>query len=170
MLTRFHDEENGGFWQASEDDPSLILRVKEDYDGAEPSGNSVAALGLLRLATLTDNERYRQAAMKTLASFQERLDRSPQTLPRMLQAVDSSLQEPHRVVISGDPTSTKAQALLRAAHSVYQPHKVVLGTADPVEPFARTLASKGEARAYLCTGTTCHSPTDDVENLRQLLH
>jgi len=169
MLLRFYDSENGGFWQTSAGDTNLILRIKEDHDGAEPSGNSVAVLSLLRLGAITGSEKYHEAAMKTLESFQDRLQRTPQALPRMLQALDFALQEPHRVVISGRPESAAARALLRSAHSVYQPHKVVLGTAEPVEPFARTLASEEEALAYLCTGTACQKPTRDAGRLSELL-
>jgi uncharacterized protein YyaL (SSP411 family) len=168
MLSRFEDTEHGGFWQAA-DRPDLILRVKEDYDGAEPSGNSVAALSLLRLAALTGQETFREAGMKTLTAFQGRLQRTPQALPRMLQAADFSLQEPHRVVISGDPGSPEARVLLRAAHAVLQPHKVVLGTAPPVEPFARTLASTETAQVYLCTGTACQPPTRQENEVKELL-
>jgi hypothetical protein len=168
MLAKFNDPERGGFWQSAVDDPNLILHLKEDHDGAEPSGNSVAALALLRLAAITDRKAYREAALKTLAFFDEQLRRTPQALPRMLQAVDFTLQEPIRVVISGDPDSQKVRALVCAAHSVYQPHKVVLGTTEPVESFAQTLAGK-EACAYLCTGTACQPPTDEVNRVREML-
>jgi hypothetical protein len=77
MLARFYDPTHGGFWQAPADSPHLILRIKEDYDGAEPSGNSVAALSLLRLAAITARNGYRQAAIKTLALFQDRLQNTP---------------------------------------------------------------------------------------------
>jgi uncharacterized protein YyaL (SSP411 family) len=169
MWTRFYDAKDGGFWQASDSDPHLILRVKEDYDGAEPSGNSVATLSLLRLAALTGEARYSEAAVKTLGFFHDRLERTSQALPRMLQAADFALQDPHRVVISGDPESPQAQALLRAVHSVYQPRKVVLGTATPVEPFARTLASERLPQVFICTGSECLPPTNDGVRVRELL-
>jgi uncharacterized protein YyaL (SSP411 family) len=168
MLSRFEDSDQGGFWQAV-DSPQLILRVKEDYDGAEPSGNSVAAQGLLRLATMTGDPTFRAAGWSTLQGFQNRLQRMPQALPRMLQAVDFALQEPHRVVISGRPDSPEARALLRTVHSIYQPHKVVLGTVGPVEPFVRTLASNEAAQVYLCTGTECQAPEDDPSRLAERL-
>jgi len=168
MLARFYDAENGGFWQGAAT-PDLIFRVKEDYDGAEPSGNSVAILSLLRLGAITERKDYREAAEKSLHLFSERLQQQPQAVPAMLAALDFSLDEPRRVVIAGDVSSVKGRALLRAAHSVYQPHKVVLGTVGPVEPFAKTLPATEGPLAYVCTGNSCLPPTDDPEKLRESL-
>jgi uncharacterized protein YyaL (SSP411 family) len=164
MVARFHDPGAGGFWQSAASD--LILQVKEDYDGAEPSGNSVAALSLLRLAAITDQPAWREAAEGVLRLFAERLMKSPQGLPSLLQAVSFSLQDPHRVVIAGDVGSSAGRALLRAAHRVYQPNRVILGTRGPVEAFARTLTAKaGRPTVYLCTGSACQPPTHEAEEV-----
>ncbi len=93
----------------------------------------------------------------------------PQAVPYMLLAFDFSLEEPKRVVIVGDPSKLETHALLQAAHSVYQPNKVVLGTAGAVESFARTLPSKVGATVYLCTGTACQPPTQDVGKVKAML-
>ena len=94
----------------------------------------------------------------------------PQAVPYMLMALDFSLEEPKRVVIAGDPASAEAKNLMRAAHAVYQPNKVVLATTGPVEPFAKTLPAKdGKPTVYLCTGTACQPPTHDPEKVKQLV-
>jgi len=170
MIAKFYDAESGGFWQATASASDLILRAKDDYDGAEPSGNSVAALSLLKLAAITDRTDLRKPAEATLRWAAAKLERTPQAVPFMLHALDFSLQEPYRIVMVGDPRSTKARELLHAAHSVYQPNKVVLGSTGSVEPFAKTLPAKGEATAYVCTGTTCQPPTDEPATLTKLLH
>jgi len=169
MLEKFYDGENGGFWQSGPEANDLILRIKEDYDGAEPSGNSVAVLGLLRLGKITGREDFTQAAEKTLQLFAERLARLPQAVPFMLHALDFSLHEPARVVLAGPTGKPSAEALLHAAHSVYAPSKVVFGIAGPVESFARSLPASEEPVAYVCTGTACQAPTSDPAKLRQLL-
>jgi uncharacterized protein YyaL (SSP411 family) len=161
MTARFYDAENGGFWQSAPGAKDLILRVKEDYDGAEPSGNSVAILALLKLGRITDRKEFIQAAEQSLRLFANRLQQVPQAVPYMLQALDFSLEEPCRAVVAGDPASPETRALLRAIHSVYQPNKVVLGNTGPVEPFARTLPARGGPVIYLCTGTACQPPTSD---------
>ena len=169
MIAKFYDTENGGFWQSAADSPDLILRVKDDYDGAEPSGNSVATLALLKLAAITDRADFQKPAEATLRLFGSRLEKSPQALPYLLHALDSSLAAPRRVVIAGDPSSAKARELIHAAHSVYQPNKVVLGNAGAVEEFARTLPAKDGPMVYLCTGKACQPPTDDATEIRRRL-
>jgi len=169
MIAKFYDAEIGGFWQSAADAKDLILRVKDDYDGAEPSGNSVAALALLKLGAITGGKDFTEAAEKTLGLFAHRLQNFPQAMPFMLHALDFSLQEPKRVVIAGDTNSTNYYELLRAAHSVYQPDKIVLGNTGAVEEFARTLPAKDGPLVYLCTSQSCQPPTSDTTELRKML-
>jgi uncharacterized protein YyaL (SSP411 family) len=169
MLAKFYDAENGGFWQSAADSKDLILRVKDDYDGAEPSGNSVATLSLLKLGAITGGKNFTKAAEKTLQLFANRLQKFPQAMPFMLHALDFSLQEPKRVVIAGKTDSEKFQELLRAAHSVYQPDKIICGNSGAVEDFAKTLPAKNQATGYFCTGNFCRPPTSDVNELKEFL-
>jgi uncharacterized protein YyaL (SSP411 family) len=169
MLAKFYDVENGGFWQSAADAKDLILRVKEDYDGAEPSGNSVAMLGLLKLGAITGREEFSRAAEKSMRLFANRLQQAPQAVPCMLQALDFSLQEPKRAVIAGESGSAKTRELLHAIHSIYQPNKVVLGNVGAVEEFARTLLTKENPLVYLCTGNACLAPTTDAVEVKKNL-
>jgi uncharacterized protein YyaL (SSP411 family) len=169
MVAKFYDAENGGFWQSPAAANDLILRMKDDYDGAEPSGNSVATLALLKLAAITDRQDFRKPAEATLRLFATRLERIPQAMPYLLHALDFWLDEPRRVVIAGDPSSAKARELIHAAQAVYQPNKVVLGTAGAVEEFARTLPAPDGPVVYLCTGQACQPPTSDAAQVRARL-
>jgi uncharacterized protein YyaL (SSP411 family) len=169
MIAKFYDPANGGFWQSPAGTTDLILRVKDDYDGAEPSGNSVATLALLKLAAITGREDFRQPAEATLQLFAHRLQNQPAGLAFMLHALDFWLDEPRRVVIAGDTNSVNFYKLLHAAHSVYQPDKIILGNIGAVEPFAKTLSTKTEATAFVCIGTACQPPTDDAEALKKSL-
>jgi uncharacterized protein YyaL (SSP411 family) len=169
MLARFYDSEHGGFWQSSADAAHLILRVKEDYDGAEPSGNSVAALALFKLGKITDRKEFIDAGEKTLRLFGDRLQQISQAVPYLLQALDFSLDEPKRAVIAGDPANAQSRTLVHAVHSVFQPNKVVLGTSGAVEEFAKTLPANDGPVVYLCTGTSCQPPTSNVGKLKELV-
>jgi len=169
MLAKFYDAENGGFWQSAADSKDLILRVKDDYDGAEPSGNSVATLALLKLGAITGQKNFAQAAKETLRLFAHRLQQFPQAVPFMLHAVDFQLEEPWRVVIAGEAGSAKPKELLHAAHSVYQPNKIISGNAGAVEEFARTLPAKDGAVVYVCTGNVCRPPTSEASKVKDLL-
>jgi uncharacterized protein YyaL (SSP411 family) len=170
MLARFYDKDTGGFWQTTADAPHLLLRTKEDYDGAEPSGNSVAALALLKLAAICDHKDWREAAEKTIRLFAQKLHQMPQAVPHLLLALDFAVQEPKRIALVGDFSCGSTASLLRASHSVFAPHKVVLGNAGPVEEFTRTLPVNEEfTQAFCCTGSACQPPTRDKEKIREFL-
>jgi uncharacterized protein YyaL (SSP411 family) len=169
MIAKFYDVENGGFWQSAAGAKDLILRVKDDYDGAEPSGNSVATLALLKLAAITGCEGFKNPAEATLLLFAHRLQNFPQTMPFMLHALDFSLEEPRRAVIAGNSDSKQFRELLHAAHSVYQPNKIVLGNVGAVEEFVRRLPAKNEAMVYLCAGQSCQPPTSDAAKVKEML-
>jgi uncharacterized protein len=169
MIKRFYDPEAGGFFQSDEASKHLLLRLKEDYDGAEPSGNSVASLALLRLSKMTDDKDLFAKAEKTLNLFGQNLSKSPHAVPYLVSALDYLLNEPHRVVVAGDAGGADAQKLLLAAHAVYQPNKVILGNVGPVEEFAKTLKGKDGPVVFLCTGTFCHPPTTDPKRVASLL-
>jgi uncharacterized protein YyaL (SSP411 family) len=170
MIAKFYDLEKGGFWQSDINAPDLILRIKEDYDGAEPSGNSVAILALLRLAGIAGRKDFREKAERSLRLFGQRLQQQPQGVPFLLQALDFWLEEPKRVVVVGDYLCSSTGALLGAAHSVYQPNKIVLGNRGAVEAFAKTLPVNNECSvAFLCTGTACQPPTRDCDRVKAFL-
>jgi uncharacterized protein len=166
MLNKFYDREQGGFWQNLNSTQDLILRFKEPYDGAEPSGNSVTVLALLRLGKITGRNHYSHAAEKSLELFGARMQKLPQALPYMLQAVDFRSEEPRRVVVTGDQADPKVCSLLRVVHSIYQPNKVVLGNRGSVEPFAHELPDGPGAMVYVCSGTACQAPTSDPEAIK----
>jgi uncharacterized protein YyaL (SSP411 family) len=163
MIEAFYDEK-GGFHQSIGTD-DLIMRVKDYHDGAEPSGNSVAAHSLLRLAKITDDEKFSAPAEQTLKHFAGKIREIPQAVPFMLAAVDLSVNEPKRVVLVGELELAATQAMLATVHGVYQPAKVVLGVDGPVEEFARKelkpSEEKGKVKVFVCQGSFCDLPTSD---------
>jgi uncharacterized protein YyaL (SSP411 family) len=170
MMTRFYDREAGGFWQSGADTPHLLVRSKDDYDGAEPSGNSVAALALARLSVICSRKEWREAAEKTVRLFAQKLHQMPHAVPHLLLALDFLQQEPKRVVLVGDWTCGSTESLLKAAHSVFEPNRVILGNHGPVEAFARTLPVNEEyTRAFCCTGDACLPPTRDRKLVKEFL-
>jgi hypothetical protein len=173
----FWDEKSGGYFMTTGRDPSILLRVKENYDGAEPSPNSVAVLNLLRLFHMTGIRAHYERAEKTLGLF---LGHSQvlEAMPLMLAAVDFYLSPPKQIVIAGIPGSTDVRQMLRAVHESFLPKKVIL-LADGGEaqrelsrnlPFLEAVSMRdGRATAYICENNTCQLPTNDMELLRQRL-
>ena len=165
LLVRFHDAEGGGFWQSPAGSGDLILRVKDDVDGAEPAGNSVATLALLKLAVITGRADFRDAAEGALRAGQGKFGRAPHAVPCLLQALDLSLAAGERLVITGDPEAPEVRSLIQAAHSVYRPNLVLAGAAGPVD---HAPVSEGPA-AFLCAGQTCRAPVRNAAELVALL-
>ena len=101
MIAEFYDEKSGGFFEAAKDD-LLIARPKQAFDGAVPSGNSVAALFSLRVGEIRSEESYRKKAEGTFRAFWDSIERHPSSLTEMIVALDFFLHSPKEIVISGE--------------------------------------------------------------------
>jgi uncharacterized protein len=174
----FEDQERGAFFSSAEGDTSLVLRVKEDYDGAEPSGNSVAALNLLRLAQMTGRAEFRESAERLLAAFGSRLSTVPSAIPQMLLACEFLLSEPRQIVIVGDPGAADTRALVREVHSRFLANRILLLVDSPEArdalaagvPALAAMAKLGNhAAAYVCRNYTCQLPVSEPDRLAALL-
>ncbi len=169
MIELFFDKENGGFFQNA-GSPDLIVRAKEDYDGALPSSNSVAALAFLKLHKMTENKVYRDKAEATLKLFAANLERGARGVPYLMMALDFYLHEPYRVVVAGAPGDAATQKILRAVHGQYQPNRIVLGNTGPVEEFAKKLKpGKDGPEAFICSGRECKQPTHVLAEIQKYL-
>jgi uncharacterized protein YyaL (SSP411 family) len=179
MNALFYDDAHGGYFSTTGQDKTVLLRMKEDYDGAEPSPSSIAVLNLIRLAQIARDNTLRGRADKTLAAYAEGLGQMPQAMPQMLCALEASLGKPRQVIIAGQRDAADTNALLQEVRAHYSPNQIVL-LADGGEgqkwldqnlEFIRTAAPiDGKAAAYVCEDFTCQLPTNDVAKLRQLLH
>ncbi len=178
MLRLFEDPENGGFFTSSSTSEALILRVKDDYDGAEPAGNSIAALALLRLAQLANQPQLRQSAERAIGALGSRLSQQGMAVPQMLAALDCYLGPNRQIVIAGDPRAGQTQALVRAARSRFLPRSVILladfdGARNPLAAYVPELREMteigGQPAAYVCENYACQLPTADVEKFIELL-
>jgi uncharacterized protein YyaL (SSP411 family) len=175
MNLRFYDTPYGGYFMtATDQDPNLLLRVKEDADNVEPSASSVAALNLLRLAQLTDRTDFAEAARKTLQAYGSVMRDQPRSLPQMLSALDFSLTEPRQLVIAGAPNDADVAVLLRAVRQHFIPVKTVLlaDQGSHQQWLSRRLPQlsgmkpiEGHAVAYVCSGHTCKPPTADPQKI-----
>jgi uncharacterized protein YyaL (SSP411 family) len=173
MRDLFEDREFGAFFSSPAGDPTVIVRVKEDYDGAEPSGNSVAVSNLLRLAAITGREDLRESADRALRAFGSRLKHVPIAIPQMLVACEWLLSGAKEIVIAGEDTG----ALVAAVQRAFVPNKILL-RADPASRTAlKALAPwtepmqpvDGRAAAYVCSNYACQLPVSEPVRLVQLI-
>ena len=176
MRELFEDREHGAFFTTGPGDASLLLRMKDDYDGAEPSGNSIALMDLLRLANFTDSPELRQTAERTLHALSRRIAAQPPAVPQMLVAFGEYLAKKQQVVITGKPDSQPTADLLEAVNARFLPHAILLvidceETRRKLSRFLPALSGMtGEGLAYVCQDYTCQRPTSAVEELIGLLH
>jgi uncharacterized protein YyaL (SSP411 family) len=175
QIELFEDRSAGGFFGAPATDPSLLVRIKDAYDGAEPSGNSVTAYNLFRLAQITDRQDFRESAGRLLAVFARRMEAAPATVPQLLAAYQYSISRPKQIVLVGHeglPT------MLRELNSRFLPHKIVLlvdgessrKVLSAYLPVVENMTEKdGKATAYVCENYTCRLPTADPKKFAELL-
>jgi uncharacterized protein len=171
IVARFADPERGGFFSTADDHEALVARRKDLEDTPIPSGGSSAAVGLLRLAALTGEHRYEEAATGQLGLLHEIAVRHPTAFGHLLQAIDLFLAPRREVALAGDPAGVAAlAAVVREAR---RPHLVVaVGPGD--RPTAVPLMEHrtpvdGRAAAYVCERFACQMPVTEPDDLRALL-
>jgi uncharacterized protein YyaL (SSP411 family) len=160
MVEAFGDRENGGFFATPEGDVNLVLRMKDDYDGAEPSGNSIALLNLLRIAHMTGDAADQKAADHAFDGLAPRISHQPVAVPQMLVALEYALAKQREVVLASGPG---IEDFLRELRARFLPYTAVL--LDQ----AGFGAIDGKATAYVCENFTCQLPTTDIAKFRELL-
>jgi hypothetical protein len=178
LLEHFWDDQEGGLFFTADDAEELLIRQKEIYDGAIPSGNSVSLLNFLRLARITGNSSLENKATLTINYFSGRVDRMPNAFTQFLAAFDFALGPSNEVIITGDMNKQDTKEMLGALRKSYAPNKVVIfrpeGLAAPkiekIAPYIKSYQSiEGRATAYVCSNFTCQLPTTDPGKMMELL-
>jgi uncharacterized protein YyaL (SSP411 family) len=170
MTRKFWDSQGRGFYFTSEDHESLILRPKEFYDTAIPSGNSVAASALLRLWKLTGDRQWSQYAVSILENMAESMARHPAALPHLLCVLDFYLSRSKEIALIGDPHESRTRELLREIFHMYLPNKVVAcGTEGDLFLLKDRPQIDGRATVYVCENFSCKLPVHTPQDLGDLL-
>jgi hypothetical protein len=168
----FWDEREGGWFSTTGGDPSVLLRMKEDYDGAEPTASSVAVMNLLVLSHLIDESQWGEKIDRTLQLFGQRLEQVGRAVPMMAAALSARAAGLRQIVIVGGE-STSATDLERAIAARYLPSTVTLALTaarqaalSAMLPFAAEMKPvDGQPAAYVCRNFTCLAPVTSVEGL-----
>ena len=176
MVETFWDQESGGLFFTDADQTDLIHRNKEIYDGAIPSGNSVAAMNLIRLGRLTSNLDYEEKAHQIGISFAEQINMAPQGHTQFLSALLFAYGPSYEVVISGDPEADDTRKMLDRLRRHYSPNKVLLLRPEEDKDLLELIpalkyqeALNGKATAYVCQDFQCSAPTTDPDEMIGLL-
>jgi len=174
----FLDPQEGGYFRSTAADTSILLRMKEDYDGAEPSSNSISSLNLIRLSDMLEDGKLREEASKILRQFSGHMEQSGTSVPQLQVALLAYLHQPSQIVLSGalkDPLLRQLQATLG---ETYLPDKLMLyvntGEADSFLKEKLPALEKFETinqvpTAHVCRDFSCQLPVSTPEDLRKQL-
>ncbi|WP_396624221.1 thioredoxin domain-containing protein [Luteitalea sp.] len=175
---RFWDDVGGGWFSTTGDDPTVLLRMKEDYDGAEPAASAVAAMNLLRLVHLAPDPEALARVERTLARGGPAIGRAARAVPFLLADLATYHAGLRQIVIVGAPDDPATLALHDVVAQTYLPFSVVVPVAPGhaqahlahLLPFLETLTLRdGRPTAYVCEGFTCQAPTTDPDTLARHL-
>jgi uncharacterized protein YyaL (SSP411 family) len=178
MMAHFWDTKDGGFYFTSDDQKELLVRQKDIYDGAVPSGNSVAMLNLLRIARITANTEYEKKAFHIGQSFSHAVSQYASAHTQLMCALDFALGAAYEIVIVGGLHDADTDNILRTLRQEFLPNKVVLfrpsgeKSVDIVNiaPFTENLTTiEGKATIYICQNYKCSMPTTNIETMRDML-
>jgi uncharacterized protein YyaL (SSP411 family) len=168
MIERFGDPERGGFFTTAEGQSELPVRRKDLEDSPIPSGNSSAALGLLRLAALSGQHRYEEQALGVLRLLFGVAARHPLAFGHLLRAADFYLASVREVAIVGP--ELEAEALVGVVREHLRPHLVLAGGAGDGVPLLEGRGPvDGHAAAYVCEHFACQAPVTRPDELRAML-
>jgi len=179
MIRLFWDDKNGGFFITANDVEEILFHQKEIYDGAIPSGNSIAALDLIRLGRLTLVEEFEKKAQALFEAFAGEIARYPAGYTQMLMALDFAMGPSKEIVIAGEKENPLTQAMIRAVWNRFTPNKVVAFRPSSekeakgiiaLAPFLEEQAPlDGKTTAYVCENHVCRLPVNEVKKLEELL-
>jgi hypothetical protein len=178
MVDLFWDEEQGGFFFTARDGEALITREKEVYDGAEPSGNSVALLNLLRLSRITGETVWEEKAESLIRAFAATVQGFPMGYTHFLNGLDWVAGPAREMVIAGDPESPDTRGMARALRQAFLPNKVLLFKTTGEEgerlariaPFVREMVPVADQpQAYICEQYACQRPCSEFSELQAWL-
>lgn len=176
FVDQFWDDENGGFYFTDESAEELLGRKKEIYDGAMPSGNSIAMMNLLRLGRMTANTEWEQMAEESLKLFANSIEKAPTSFGAALLSVNFVEGDSQEIVIAGSHNDSKIDQFIRPLHGQFLPRAVVIFH-DPEDNKIRDLVpyisdfgmKDGKPTAYVCQNYACELPTTDPDKMLELI-
>jgi len=175
LINNFWDENFGGFFFTSEKSSELFTRQKEIYDGAIPSGNSVAMMNLIRLSKFTGDNKLEEKASLLSKAFSIQIERYPNGYSQLLSGVNFAIGPSFEIVIAGNLKDKLTQEMLKEINSMYLPNKVILlkSSGNNLEKIAEFTRGQeilnNQTTVYVCRNFVCSLPTTDPNKLLQLL-
>lgn len=176
IIEHFSDAANGGFYLSPDDGEPLPIRAKESYDGAIPSGNSFAALVMLKLSHLTGDAEFAEQADRIFASFAGEVAPRPSNHTFLMMALDFKVGPVSEIVLAGDRNAAKVQEMLQRINSRFLPNSVLVireeATAEElarIVPGSKQQSPVGDATVFICQNFACQHPITEMPDLERQL-
>jgi len=179
LIEHFWDKNIGGFYFTADDGEKLIVRTKEIYDGAIPSGNSVAMLNLLRLSYFTGNSELEEKADILSRVFAETIRTNPVAHSFLMVAVDFAVGPTYSLVITGDTGASDTSAMIKEVNKYYLPNKILIyrptdNKSTEIDGLSNFIGwfdkINNKATAYVCVNKTCKPATTELEKMIEYLN
>lgn len=177
MTKLFSNNDEGGLYLTGNDTKDLIARTQSAYDGAIPSGNSIAAVCLLKLGCLTMNQSFIEQAQRILEAYSAQLEKFPVSSCAMLSALDFWLGSTQEIVIAGDLKHRNTQQMINMVRNKYLPNSIKIYHGNDYDqklydivPFVKNqIAIDNRPTAYICQDYVCNKPVNNISDLDELL-
>lgn len=173
VIEKFYDKERGGFFDVPENTADIFLKTKDSYDGAEPSGNSIQIMNLLRLGYMTDNKELINLAERSLELFSSDLNRLPFSSPQMMCAVSYLINSPKEIILSGNTEGKNLKELINVIFETYIPNKIMVHSSDEMKIISdyltKIVQESIKDEVYVCENYKCNLPVDNPEKLKEIL-
>ncbi len=175
----FWDVAEGGWFSTSGDDPTVLLRLKEEYDGAEPSANSISAMNVLMLWHFTGEQEFIEKLECLLLRNRERLGEMARVVPHFMSVVSTCQAKFRQVVLVGREGDDKAEEMRCLLAEAYDPFSLVMHlepgyrqeSLSKLVPWVKEMLMRnGNATAYVCRDFVCQAPVDDVLELKKIIN
>jgi len=177
MIKHFWDEKSGGFYFTADDSEELLIRQKEIYDGALPSGNSVAMLNLIRISRFTGDTSFEEKASILQKTFSKMIDSSPSAFTQFLAGLDFAFGPSLEIAIVGKRDLEQSNEMLKEITKKFLPSKILVfkdidedKEIEELVPFTKEFKTmNGKTTVFICENYKCNLPVTEIDDLRKLL-
>ena len=180
LSDHFWDNENGGFYFTPDDGEDILVRKKEIYDSAIPSGNSIQMLNLLKLSKIMENEEFKYKAVEIEKAFSQDVIRTPMAHTQLMVAIDFKLGPSYEIVITGVHDNEDTKLMLNSIRSRYVPNKIIIlrppdddeasGLIELINSLGFKNQENDKATAHICSDNMCKTPTNDLNTMLKFLN
>ena len=178
MISDFYDTENGGFFIGPKYAEKLIARLKDTYDGAIPSGNSVAVMVLFRLSNLTSNQLYHEIAENSIQAMSTKIVQNPSSLAYLLAANIYNKSNHNQIIIVGKKSDYQSKQIIKKLNQIYNPNSTIIfkDASNPkkinsILPWIKNYRMiNDEVTIYVCKDFSCNLPVNTIEKILAILN